>query len=365
MLLDNTLRKELARSFGATVIVLVTIVMTMTLIRTLGRAAVGGIDPSEVGLITAFALMRQIPLILNLALFIAVVSTLSRMYLDSEMVIWQSSGINLMQLIAPVLRFAWPVFLGVALIAQFVQPWSHQQMDLLRERYEKRSDIDRVEPGQFQESANGRRVFFVDKESATQQARNVFIYTHEHGIESFTTAKSGRLMQADDGSRHLVLDNGMRVEFKAQQQELRTSEFAQLSVQVSEALTGDASPSAKSLHTLALIQSPTLANLGELSWRMGLTFAPLNLVLLGLVVTRANPRVGRSGNLMLAVLIYAVYANMATLGQSWITQGRAGFMPWVTGVHGGTLVLALIALWWRAEGPPWRAWRRRVTAVEA
>ena len=130
-------------------------------------------------------------------------------------------------------------------------------------------------------------------------------------------------------------------------------------------LPRDASPSAKSLHTLALIQSPTLANLGELSWRMGLTFAPLNLVLLGLVVTRANPRVGRSGNLMLAVLIYAVYANMATLGQSWITQGRAGFMPWVTGVHGGTLVLALIALWWRAEGPPWRAWRRRVTAVEA
>jgi lipopolysaccharide export system permease protein len=33
------LRKELARSFGATLVVLVTIVMTMMLIRTLGQAS--------------------------------------------------------------------------------------------------------------------------------------------------------------------------------------------------------------------------------------------------------------------------------------------------------------------------------------
>ena len=37
MLFHSSVRKELARSFGATLVVLVTIVMTMTLIRTLGR----------------------------------------------------------------------------------------------------------------------------------------------------------------------------------------------------------------------------------------------------------------------------------------------------------------------------------------
>ena len=39
MLFDSSLRKELARSFGATLVVLLTIVMTMMLIRTLGQAA--------------------------------------------------------------------------------------------------------------------------------------------------------------------------------------------------------------------------------------------------------------------------------------------------------------------------------------
>ena len=41
MLFDSSIRKELARSFGATLVVLVTVVMTMMLIRTLGQAARG------------------------------------------------------------------------------------------------------------------------------------------------------------------------------------------------------------------------------------------------------------------------------------------------------------------------------------
>ena len=41
MLFHSSIRKELARSFGATLVVLVTVVMTMTLIRTLGEASRG------------------------------------------------------------------------------------------------------------------------------------------------------------------------------------------------------------------------------------------------------------------------------------------------------------------------------------
>ena len=57
MLFDSSLRKDLARNFGATVIVLVTIVMTILLIRTLGQASRGSINPSEVLLIMGFNLI--------------------------------------------------------------------------------------------------------------------------------------------------------------------------------------------------------------------------------------------------------------------------------------------------------------------
>ena len=109
MLFDSSIRKELARSFGATLVVLVTVVMTMMLIRTLGQASRGSVNPSDVMLVMGFTVLGQLPIILSLSLFVAVVSTLSRMYRDSEMVIWFASGQSLTRFIQPLLRFSWPI----------------------------------------------------------------------------------------------------------------------------------------------------------------------------------------------------------------------------------------------------------------
>ena len=88
MLFDSSIRKELARSFGATLVVLVTVVMTMMLIRTLGQASRGNVNPSDVIMVMGFTVLGQLPTILGLSLFVSVVGSLSRMYRDSEMVIW-------------------------------------------------------------------------------------------------------------------------------------------------------------------------------------------------------------------------------------------------------------------------------------
>ena len=92
MLFHSSLRKELARSFGATLVVLVTIVMTMTLIRTLGLATRGSVNPQDVMMVMGYVVLGYLPTILTLCLFIAIVGTLSRMYSDSEMVIWFAAG---------------------------------------------------------------------------------------------------------------------------------------------------------------------------------------------------------------------------------------------------------------------------------
>jgi lipopolysaccharide export system permease protein len=141
------------------VVVLATIVMTIILIRTLGQATKGTVNPSEVMLVMGLTVIGHLTTILTLSLFIAVVSTLSRMYADSEMVIWFSSGRGLTSFAPPLLRFAWPILLAIGLLALFVWPWSNQQIQDLRDRFEQRNDIERVAPGQFQESAGGNAYF--------------------------------------------------------------------------------------------------------------------------------------------------------------------------------------------------------------
>ena len=165
MLFDSTLRKELARGFGATLVVILTIVITMMLIRMLGQAASGVGGPGRRG--AADGLHGARPPADDpgaAACSWPIVVTLGRMYRDSEMAIWFSSGVALTRFIAPVLRMSWPVLLVVAVLVLLVWPWGNRSSAELRERYEQRSDLSRVTPGVFQTSRDGRRVFFIERE---------------------------------------------------------------------------------------------------------------------------------------------------------------------------------------------------------
>ncbi|HJV94529.1 MAG TPA: LptF/LptG family permease, partial [Albitalea sp.] len=138
MLFDSTLRRDLARSFGATLVVILTIVLTMMLIRTLGLAALGRVSPQDVVLLLGYLALGQLPTMLALSMFIAVVATLSRMYRDSEMTIWFASGVGLARFVRPVLHTSWPVLIVVTALALFVWPWVNQKSVELRDRFERR-----------------------------------------------------------------------------------------------------------------------------------------------------------------------------------------------------------------------------------
>ena len=364
MLFHSSLRKDLGRSFGATFVVLLTIVMTMMLIRTLGQASQGSVNPSEVWLVMAYTMLGHLPTVLTMSLFIAIVGTLSRMYLDSEMVIWQVSGRGLASFVKPVLRFAWPVWLVVAALVLLVWPWSNQQISDMKDRFERRGDLERVAPGQFQESANGQRVFFIDKDSAdNREGKNVFISSNERGRQSMTSARNGHLEQIGE-DRFLVLQTGQRVEQVVGESQIRVSEFSTYGVRVSQDAKVSNQPPPKSQNSLALLQQPTAANLGELAWRLGITLAAFNLVLLALAITSANPRVGRGGNFALALFVFVFYYNLINLGQNWISNGQVAWLPHLIALHGGAFAVALLWLNARHRQWHWRQWLWRARAQE-
>jgi lipopolysaccharide export system permease protein len=156
MLFDSSIRKELARSFGATLVVLITVVMTMMLIRTLGQAA-GQRQPFRRD--AGHGLHRAGPTAHHSGPepFVAIVGTLSRMYRDSEMVIWFASGQGLASLLRPLLRFAWPVMLAVACWRWWCGPGpTSRSAD--RDQFEQRSDVDRIAPASSRNRRAAARV---------------------------------------------------------------------------------------------------------------------------------------------------------------------------------------------------------------
>ena len=365
MLFHSALRKELSRSFGATLIVLVTVVMTMTLIRTLGQASRGSFNPSDVTLVMGYTVLAYMPTLLAMSLYIAIIGTLSRMYSDSEMVIWFCSGRGLAATLRPLFRFAWPVFAMIAALALLLLPWTNQRIEDLKNQYEQRSDIERIEPGQFQESADGSRVFFVEKSTNAQgKGSNVFIATQERGRETVTSARSGRLESVDQ-RRFLMLKNGQRLERNASTGEVKVSEFEEYGTEVSPSVLSAVSVvPVNTLTTATLLDHPDATQLGELSWRLGLILAAINFVIIGAALSGVNPRVGRSANLMLAMFSFVVYFNLLNLGQNWIATGKLSFATFMLTLHGGVLLAALTWLARCHNNWHWRQWLRRSPTVQ-
>ena len=356
MLFDSSLKQELNRSFGATLVVLVTVVMTMVLIRTLGLASNGNVNPAEVSLVLGFTVLGYLPTIVTLSLFVAMVSTLSRQYRDSEMVIWLSSGQGLVQWLRPLWQFVWPLILIVATLILLVWPWSNQQVQELRERYEKRGDLERVTPGQFQSSASGQRVFFIEKDQVGDlQGKNVFISITDADKTVIATARTGRIDLRDD-ERFLVLENGQRLERRHANQELTLAEFETYATRISRTLLDPSQLSAKMLTLDELLIQPNLENQAELVWRLGSILACFNFILLALLVAQFNPRSGRSLQLMLALFSFLVYTNMINIGKAWVVNHKVTPLGFALALHGGVLVLALAGVWIRHHQWSWRHW---------
>ena len=359
MLFDTTVRRELARTFGATLLVILTIVITMMLVRTLGQAAGGAVAPQDVVLLLGYSALGHLPTILSLSLFIATVSALGRLYRDSEMVVWFSSGVSLKRFVRPVLRTAWPILLVVGVLVVFVWPWGNRMNSDLRDRYEQRNDLSRVAPGVFQSSRDGKRVFFVEREAdAELNARNVFVLWRNEQREAVTSARSGHI-ESDGDRRFLVLDMGQRSEVNAVTRESTQASFQSYRVLVSERtveLASERAPKAKP--TLELIRSTQARDQGELTWRLGLFLGAINLTLLGIGLAATHPRRASNWNLLFALLGFVVYYNLINLSQAWVAGSRLSLELALISLHLPAFVLALALLWWRDHATvvtlPWR-----------
>lgn len=351
-------RRAIIREFSATAtavfVALFAILVTTQLIRLLGDAAGGVIASEGVLALLGFGAVNYLPVLLSLTLFISVLLTLSRSYRDSEMIVWFSSGMSLTAWVRPVMRFALPLVLVIALLALFLSPWAQEKSQDFRQRMSNRNDVAQVQPGAFRESSQADRVFFVESGGGTNdRVRNVFVSTNQNGRQGVMVAREGYTETEPNGDRFVVLVNGRRYEGTPGEAEYRVMEFARYGVRIETREQKRVGDSPKTLPLWTLWRNPTAQNLGELLWRVSIPLAALNLALLAIPLSFVNPRAGRSSNLMLALLTYLFYSNMISLCQAWVVQGRLQFSVAIWAVHLGMFAVLVVLFYRRISMNSW------------
>ena len=355
MIFQRSLLREFTATGIATFFVLLAITITTQLIRFLGYAARGNISSDAVLTFLGFASLRYLPHLLSITLFISILMTLTRSYRDSEMVVWFTSGQGLNSWIRPVLLYAAPVTLVIAVLSMFLSPWAVAKAEDYRRQLDSQDDIAAISPGVFKESRNGERVYFVEKLAANlSTVANIFVHSDENGEIGTTVAKRGYQETAPNRDRFLVMLNGRRYIGPPGSAEYRIIEFDKYSVRVEANEVKDTLPTVKAQPTLTLIADKAPEARAELIWRAGLPISALILSLLAIPMSFVNPRAGRSLNLMLAALLYMVYTNLLSIFQAWVTQQKIGVFLGMWSVHLVMLTIVAMMFYLRLSARPLR-----------
>ncbi len=343
----STLREFAAAGVGVFT-VLLAITFTSQLIRLLGSAARGRIPADAVVTLMGLSALGYLSVLLSAALFLAVLLTMTRAYRDSEMVVWQSSGLGLLSWLKPVMLFALPIVLSVAVLSLYLTPWAVTKAEQYRHQLENRDDVAAIAPGMFKETKRGDRVFFVEKLSADlTQVANVFVHSVQNGKQGVMVASRGYVETTPQGERYLVLLDGRRYEGTPGQADYRVVSFSRYAFLVEREAGTRFMPSQKSQTTEDLLAQPSPVHLAELAFRIGLPISSVVLALMAIPMSAVNPRTGRFANVIMAVPVFMIYSNMVSVSQAWIAQEKVPASVGMWAVHLIMIGVLVVLFLWR------------------
>jgi lipopolysaccharide export system permease protein len=356
MIYRSALWRELTTSSSASLIILAAITLVTLFIRLLGDVARGELANEAIFLFLGFTMLQILPVLLSISLFIGVFTALSRFWRDSEMVIWLSGGLSLTGWIRPVLMFAAPLVLIMLLLTLVLVPWSQNEKNVYKQDLSSRNEMAALGAGVFAEAAKGTQVYFAETiNPLTGTIRKVFMQTEEDGEIGLVVANSGRYEQREDGSRYLVLEQGRRYLGQPGEAKYQMVKFDRYSFRLDPVPLDLTSKRARELRLGELLHDPNAANMGELHWRLSIPFSAVVLVLLAIPLSYVNNRAKRAWGMLIALLLYFVYNNLMSIGQTYVGQGRMGIVEGLLLSHlpmiFTMLVLFALRTGWR---PRWR-----------
>lgn len=183
------------------------------------------------------------------------------------------------------------------------------------------------------------------------KVQNVFINTIKDGRSSVIVAKEGRISIDERGDRFLVMNQGRRYDGLPTDANFQMMQFENYAVLVTaQSKAAESRKNAKALSVQELIADPIPINRGELLWRIGLPSMGLVLMLMAIPLGFVNPRVGRSANLIGALVLAVLYLSLIKIIEANVVQQKITFgMSWWP-LHLIGLAVVGIMFSWRLHG---------------
>ena len=350
-------REVLLAWLGVTV-VLVVVLLTNRLIQFMADAASGDIPPEVIFTLLGLKAVANLGVVLPGSFFLGCVMALGRLYRDSEMTAMAGCGIGPGRVYTGIFAFAVPLAVLVGGLSLSLGPAAERQADQVLANAQQQARFGGVQPGRFLSPGDNVTVY-VERIDDDGTLRGVFAERRVEGTRQIWVAERGeRQINGVAPGEFLVLEDGWRYDGRAGQAAWRVMEYAEHGVRIAEPDPVDPGVGRDAESLAALWASEAPGARAELQRRLSFPVMVLVLALGSLPLARSDPRSGRYGRVVTAVLLFMIYFNLLYTASDWLASGVMPRWLGVAWVHALALLIVLAAL----RGMLGWQWRRRRAA---
>jgi len=341
-IISRYLLKNLSILFAVIFFIVGLIVFGNQFVLTVQESVEHGIPIQELIPIIGFNMLRDIPIIFSLSLFLAIIISISQIYKSSEAVVMNSVGIgdkNFIHYIQPIIFVS---FIIIFILTIYVVPWAKQQKSYAEDETVNASEFSFITEGKFESFKNGEIVFYASESSAIdksgeQNMEEIFIYIFTKETPVIVLASNAtKYTDSSNQSIYLRLRDGVRYEGLPGDLNLNILDFNQYDLEI---VSGEVQ---KSLANFSKIEEKTSIDLlidggleanAEIQWRLSQPISVLILSLIGVLLGKSSPRTGKGINLLLGVVIFMIYNNGLLVAKNSIENGDLNPLVGLWSIH--------------------------------
>ena len=359
MIIFRYLAKEVLTTMLAVSTILLLIIVSGRFVKLLSEAARGAIDADVLFTVMAFMSLRFLELILPLGLFIGILLSYGRLYVDSEMTVLSACGMSERRIAFYTLVIAVPVALVAAGFSLYLAPAGYKKSQSLLTEQRNRTDFETMKPARFNKLDSGTGISYArDISNDKTQLNDVFIAEIEPiGSQPIVLVAQSAETYIDSqfDRKYLLLKDGIRYIGQpgdADYQVVEFDQFHQLLPQPDYSLP--AGKETTGTPTVELFNNPDNEAQAALHWRMSVPVLVIIVAFLAIPLSRTQPRRGRYGKLLPSIMLFMAYVFFLETARGKLESGDAKvYLLWY--VHLGFLVLGVLFF----NLPHWINWMRQ------
>ena len=349
-ILSRYLLRNLIKYFFAITFIIALIVFGNQFVLTVQESLSYGIPVNELMPLVGFNMLRDLPVILTLSLFLSIIVVITQLYKNSEAVVMNSIGLGDKSFINLIQPIVFITFIIIFYLTIFAVPWAKQQKSYAEDETVNASEFSFISEGKFETFKNGEIVFYASdskKNNALgeQNMEEIFIYALNNESPVIVLAKEAKkYTDIKNNSIYLRLKNGIRYEGLPSNGSMSILNFEQYDLEI---VSGDIQKSISNFFeveekkTIDLFKENDLLSNAELQWRISQPISVLILSIFGVFLGKTSPRTGKGVNLIIGIVVFMLYNNALLVAKSAIESGQLSPLIGMWGIH---LLLLLILI---------------------